>query len=381
LLAWLIIDINKFKYKYSVYYLMVRRLVVILCMFALMLGLTSCTYLCEGGITGMAVADGGSSSGGTEVVVKEVIVEKSPPDADNDNIQDNLDNCPTKSNENQRDTDDDGKGDVCDNDDDNDGIYDPDDNCPKHKNMNQYDTDNDDIGDMCDNPECGNGVLDSGEICDDDEWADPVECKDFGFEGGPIKCNRFCDVDTTRCCYSTEGVWNWGICTKECGGGEQVGFCTNPKENPCGVMCTTVAGNQVGEGWNDTRLCNLNPCKLEECDDCKIDSDCDTGLECIDNYCTDPKSMEPFGISPEQVHEYYPFKLTSITGECQDDGPVLFRTYYFADFTGSASFYCSNEDYLINKSPMVGGQVDLIKYDPKMFTPVGYEIVKHPCED
>ncbi len=46
----------------------------------------------------------------------------SPPDADNDNVLDETDNCPTTANADQLDTDSDGQGNACDADDDGDCI-------------------------------------------------------------------------------------------------------------------------------------------------------------------------------------------------------------------------------------------------------------------
>ncbi|MEK9928131.1 MAG: thrombospondin type 3 repeat-containing protein, partial [Halieaceae bacterium] len=48
------------------------------------------------------------------------------------------------------DTDSDGLGDACDNDDDDDGIGDGPDNCPLIGNTDQLDTDSDGLGDACD---------------------------------------------------------------------------------------------------------------------------------------------------------------------------------------------------------------------------------------
>uniref|UniRef100_UPI004057104C thrombospondin type 3 repeat-containing protein n=1 Tax=Candidatus Electronema sp. TaxID=2698783 RepID=UPI004057104C len=70
-------------------------------------------------------------------------------DADKDHIADLQDNCPSVYNPDQQDTDGDGTGDLCDDDDDNDGVPDLLDNCRIVANPDQQDTDGDDIGDPC----------------------------------------------------------------------------------------------------------------------------------------------------------------------------------------------------------------------------------------
>ncbi len=72
-----------------------------------------------------------------------------PKDSDDDGIIDKEDNCNEVFNPNQIDTDQDGKGDACDDDDDNDGTRDDDDNCPLTYNPDQLDLNENRIGDVC----------------------------------------------------------------------------------------------------------------------------------------------------------------------------------------------------------------------------------------
>lgn len=73
-------------------------------------------------------------------------------DIDGDGIPDIYDNCIDVPNPDQADTDNNGRGDACD-DWDLDGVINLYDNCPFHPNRDQRDTDGDGIGDVCDDEE------------------------------------------------------------------------------------------------------------------------------------------------------------------------------------------------------------------------------------
>ncbi len=120
-------------------------------------------------------------------------------DADQDGIEDELDNCPDLANADQADADGDGVGDACNEcgselegscgdpdpqptepeDSDSDTILDDVDNCPEVKNKDQIDEDDDGVGDKCD------GFIDS----DGDEFPDKIDnCKE-------VASNNYADTD------------------------------------------------------------------------------------------------------------------------------------------------------------------------------------------
>ncbi|KZX77265.1 thrombospondin, partial [Alcanivorax sp. HI0013] len=86
-------------------------------------------------------------------------------DQDNDGIDDGVDNCPTIFNPEQGDVDNDGIGDVCDDDADGDGIDNNNDNCVYTPNNDQVDTDTDGIGDACEDDRDGDTILDPNDNC------------------------------------------------------------------------------------------------------------------------------------------------------------------------------------------------------------------------
>ncbi len=86
-------------------------------------------------------------------------------DDDEDGFADGSDNCPLDFNPGQEDLDLDGAGDICDDDDDDDDVPDVEDNCPLTANPGQEDLDLDGIGDLCDFDDDEDGFADSVDNC------------------------------------------------------------------------------------------------------------------------------------------------------------------------------------------------------------------------
>ena len=86
-------------------------------------------------------------------------------DEDSDRILDDVDNCPSDSNEDQEDFDDDNVGDVCDDDDDGDGVDDEIDVCPGLADADQNDFDDDGDGDACDDDDDADEIPDADDDC------------------------------------------------------------------------------------------------------------------------------------------------------------------------------------------------------------------------
>ena len=105
-------------------------------------------------------------------------------DSDGDGINDNVDNCPTVPNPDQRDLDADKFGDACDPDMDGDGIPNQPDNCPAVANNDQRDTDLNGIGDACSDDRDGDGINDTVDRCpeqpeDRDTFEDTDGCPEL----------------------------------------------------------------------------------------------------------------------------------------------------------------------------------------------------------
>jgi len=131
-------------------------------------------------------------------------------DADNDGINDSVDNCPNVFNPDQSNIDSDGFGDLCDDDIDGDGILNAVDDCPEDFNTNQIDVD----GDGCED-EDNNGLHPAFAEFDSENYTIVLDGDNVIIEsnGLPNHTSPYWSNTTERCTASPMGGGD--LCTNE----------------------------------------------------------------------------------------------------------------------------------------------------------------------
>jgi hypothetical protein len=218
------------------------------------------------------------------------------PDQDGDGVWDSLDNCVSFANADQSDTDDNGVGDACNNDEDADGDEWADtlDNCPSAPNASQTDTDGESLGDACDpNPSDPkniqaaldlNACLGATPDCSDGIDNDGDGSKDFPADAG---CDSASDeLETPLEC--SDGVDNDGdgLVDAPADGG-----CEGPDDPSEEADCADGLEND-GDGLVDYPAdpgCGRAGARREdpECSD-GVDNDGDGHVDLLDPQCTAP---------------------------------------------------------------------------------------------
>src|SRR3989338_7360670 len=203
-------------------------------------------------------------------------------DADGDNIQDNSDNCQMIKNSDQKDSDADGKGDACDDDNDNDGVVNTNDCSPLNKDIspnkqevcNNVDDDCDGLVDEGVKNACGTCGAVPEEVCDGKD----NDCDGQADEGVKNVCGtcgavpeEVCDGKDNDCDgQADEGVKN--VC----------GTCGAVPEEVCDGKDNDCDG-QADEGVKN--VCGTCGAVPEEVCDGK-DNDCDGQAdEGVKNVC------------------------------------------------------------------------------------------------
>jgi HEAT repeat protein len=165
---------------------------------------------------------------------------------------------------------------------DADQVQDGVDNCPGAPNYNQLDSDGDGVGDVCEGG-CGNGVIDGTEECDGSAFGGAT-CSSEGFDGGTLTCTPSCLIETASCTDCGDGVREG---SEQCDGADLGGAscgaqgCTTGAPT-CGLDCTVSYASCGG-----CPVCDHDGvCETEEvCGTCGSDCVSSAGAFCGNGVC------------------------------------------------------------------------------------------------
>ncbi len=265
----------------------------------------------------------------SNAIIPVTVVPETCPDADNDGICDQLDNCVAMSNPDQADCDGDGVGDLCEldsdadgvpdacdvctgndttGDTDGDGICDDIDNCVVVANSDQADCDGDGEGDLCESDSDADGVPDACDVCtgsdtigdtDGDGICDDIDNCVVVANSDQADCDGDGEGDLCEADDDSDGVPDaCDVCTGDDTTGDTDGdgicddidnclFTSNPDQADCdgdgqGNICETDADSDgVPDG-----------CDLCTGDDTTGDTDGDGICDNIDNCIFDPNPAQ-----------------------------------------------------------------------------------------
>jgi hypothetical protein len=174
------------------------------------------------GSTTISVSQISNNTGGTfNLAPATFTVNVTSADADGDGVLDSADNCPSVSNADQTDTDNDGIGDACDalTDSDDDGVADSSDNCPSVANADQANADSDALGDACDSNSYAPEVATAATDASGNEGATLTASGAFSDADGNSTLSITKASGAGTVVDNGDGTWSWSLGTTDDGSG------------------------------------------------------------------------------------------------------------------------------------------------------------------